>query len=154
MYQGLLDLLYVEISFVNLAFSVSPSFLLLALPMLHKTVIITDSAFFAEHFYNSLCKHSVCPCFDFEIGLQDKTLQSSGFQSSILGVSIFPKTELCVHRFRRNYGFILSSKVTFPDKMDVAILHEEFVEGSALGHQVIFNLYHMSLRVCVAYNML
>ena len=123
------------------------------LSLLHKTVcsplIITDSSLLAEQSYNSLCKHSVCPCFDFEIGLQDKTLQSSDFQSSILRVSIFPKTELCVHRFRRNIGFILSSKVTFPDKMDVAILHEEFVEGSALGHQVIFNLYHMSLSVCV-----
>ena len=74
------------------------------LSLLHKTVcsplIITDSSLLAEQSYNSLCKHSVCPCFDFEIGLQDKTLQSSGFQSSILGVSIFPKTKLRVHRLR------------------------------------------------------
>ena len=37
------------------------------------------------------------------------------------------------------------------NKMDVAILHEEFVEGSALGHQVIFNLYHMYLCLFVSY---
>ena len=48
-----------------------------------------------------------------------------------------------------HYGFFISFK--FLDKMDVAILHEEFVEGNALGHQVIFNLYHMSLCLFVAF---
>ena len=31
----------------------------------------------------------------------------------------------------------ICSKVEFSGRMAVAILHEEFVEGSALGHQVI-----------------
>ena len=155
----------INLGLLGLSFSLcSPCYIKQCAPPL----IITDSSLLAEQSFNSLCKHSVCPCFDFEIGLQDKTLQSSDFQSSILGVSIFPKTKLRVHRLR----FKEKSPNSIAGTMDLYFLQKSHFQtkwtwlyctrslwrGALLDIRwlLIFCRCHMTLCVCVcvAYDMI
>ena len=42
---------------------------------------------------------------------------------------------------------VKTKRTQFPGTMDVAILHEEFVEGDALGHQVMIMTMMMMMMM-------